>query len=757
MHTVEGKLDPQRLTEGAVMRKALMREGVLLMVASGLVLLCGAACAVDRGAPPTPAHDVLDTYFDVHVDDPYRWLENADDLAVKRWSAAQDARTRKYLDGLPQRKPIYDRLWRQISKTSSSFFDLHAVGERIFALSSQPPKQQPMIVVMSREADPAKARVIVDPNALNPKGTTAIDWYVPSPDGKLVAVSLSDNDSEDGTLRIFEVATRRPLGEAIPGVQYPTAGGSLAWRADSRGFWYTRYPGTERPAAERHFFQKVYFHKIGERPAKDAYVLGQDFPKVAEIFLDNRFNPNVVLVAVANGDGGEFEHFVIGADGKARQVTHFEDQVVSAVVGSDDALYLVSHKDAPHGKLLKLYLSDLALEHARLIVAESEYAIQPGGEFSGEPVVVTAKRLYLRELDGGPSRVAVFDHEGIPQATMPVPALASVDEVEPLGDGTLLYSIRTYLRPPYFSRYEEASGTAFDTLLAQTSPVSYPDVEVVREFAVSKDGTKVPVSIVRRKGLTQDGTHPTLLTGYGGYGLSMTPQFLGPEVRLWLDADGVYAIANLRGGGEYGDQWHRQGALTHKQNVFDDFAAVARYLITQKYTSERHLAILGGSNGGLLMGAEMTQHPELFRAVVSRVGIYDMLRVELDPNGAFNTTEFGSVKDEHQFRALYAYSPYHQVTEDTRYPAVLMATGEHDGRVNPMQSRKMVARLQAATVSGRPVLLSINEHAGHGIGSALSIRANQMADSEAFLFDQLGMKVPEQGPAQTLARAARRQ
>jgi prolyl oligopeptidase len=720
----------------------------MAVVINGPLLLCSDAGAADRSAPPTVAHDVVDTYFDVKVDDPYRWLENGDDASVKRWSAAQDARTRKYLDALPVRKPIFDRLWRQISKTSSSFSSLRVVGDQVFALYSQPPKQQPMVALLSREVDPAKARVVVDPNTLNPKGTTAIDWFVPSPDGKKVAVSLSDNGSEDGSLHVFDVGSRREIGEVIPRVQYPTAGGSLAWRADSSGFWYTRYPGPERPAAEQHFFQKVYFHRIGDKPAKDTYVLGQDFPQVAEIFLDNGFNAKYTLVTVGNGDGGEFAHYVISPDGSAHQVTHFEDKAVAAAIGPDDQLYLVSRKDAPRGKLLKLDLADPKLEHARLIVPESQYVMLPSGEIAAEPVVVTPKLLYVRELDGGPSRVAVFDHEGMPQGILPLPDLATVDEVEPLGDGTVLYSVRTYLRPAFFSRYDEASGTAAETLLAQTSPISYPDAEVVREFATSKDGTRVPLNIVRSKGATLDGSHPVLLTGYGGYGISMSPHFLGPDVRLWLDAGGVYVIANLRGGGEYGEQWHQQGALTHKQNVFDDFASAARYLIAQKYTTEGRLAIIGGSNGGLLMGAALTQHPEMFRAVVSRVGIYDMLRVELDPNGVFNTTEFGTVKKQDQFRALFAYSPYHQVTDDAKYPAVLMATGEHDGRVNPMQSRKMVARLQAATVSGRPVLLSINEHAGHGIGSALSIRASQMADIEAFLFDQLGMKMPsERGSA----------
>ena len=713
-----------------------------------MMLVCLVASAqvhaLDRGAPPTPVHDVPDTYFGQKVEDPYRWLENAQDPEVKRWVSEQDARTRKYLDGLAVRKPIFERLWSQISRTSRAFSSLHAAGDRIFALYTQPPKQQPMIALLTRDLDPAKARVVVDPNELNSKGTTAIDWYAPSPDGKLVAVCLSDNGSEDGSLHLFDVASRRQVGDVIARVQYPTAGGSIAWRADSKGFWYTRYPGADRPAAEQHFFQKVYFHRIGDKSESDAFVFGQDLPKVAEIRLGNRFNPRYLLVTVANGDGGEFAHYVIGPDGVVRQVTRFEDKIVDAAIGPDDYLYLVSLKDAPRGTLLKLNLADPRLEQAQVIVPESKY-VMPLRPSVGA-LVVTEKRLYVGEQDGGPERVAAFDHDGNPQGSLPLAGPATVDEVEPLGGGTLLYSVATYLRPPYYARYDETGGASVETRLAQTSPVAFPDAEVVREFATSKDGTRVPLNIVRRKGVQLDGSHPVLLTGYGGYGLSLTPRFLGPQVRLWLDAGGVYVIANLRGGGEYGEQWHEQGALTHKQNVFDDFAAAARYLIDQMYTSKKRLAIVGGSNGGLLMGAQLTQHPELFRAVVSEVGIYDMLRVELAPNGAFNVTEFGSVKDEQQFRALYAYSPYHQVTDDTRYPAVLLTAGQYDGRVDPMQSRKMAARLQAATASGLPVLLSVSSNAGHGIGSSLTIRVNQIADAEAFLFDELGMKFPVTEP-----------
>jgi prolyl oligopeptidase len=724
--------------EGRIMRRRQTGQ-LIALISSGCVLCAAPAHAADPGAPPTVTQAVTNTYHGIKVDDPYRWLENAADPKVHDWSLAQDARARQYLNGLPQREPIYRQLMSQIAATSSSYHGLQVVGSNVFALYSQPPKEQPMIALLTNAADPALARVIVDPNIINPKGTTAIDWFVPSPDGKWVAVSMSDNGSEDGSLHLFEVASGHEVGSPIPRVQYPTGGGSVAWRGDSRGFWYTRYPALDRPQDEQHFFQQVYFHRMGEDSTKDSYVFGKGLPKVAEIVLETRSNPNIVLAAVANGDGGEYAHFLIQPNGQVQQITHFEDQVVAATVAADGAVYLVSRKNAPRGALLKLAPDAMDIRRATVLVPESDAAMLSAGEFGGDPVTVTASAIYVRELVGGPSRVAIFDLAGKALGELPLPGPAAVDEVEPLNDGTVLYSIATYLRPPYYARYDAKAAKSLDTKLAQSSPVSFSDSEVVREFARSKDGTSIPLNVIRRKGVALNGALPVLLYGYGGYGISETPYFLGANTRLWLDGGGVYVIANLRGGAEFGESWHVQGALIHKQNVFDDFIAATEYLVSHHYTDNKHLAILGGSNGGLLMGAVLTQRPELFRAVVSVVGIYDMLRVELDPNGLFNTTEFGTVNNPEQFAALYGYSPYHRVREGVAYPAIFMATGETDGRVNPMHSRKMVARLQAATSSGKPIYLSIQSNAGHGVGSALSIRVNQSADIYSFLFDQLGV------------------
>jgi prolyl oligopeptidase len=306
-----------------------------------------------------------------------------------------------------------------------------------------------------------------------------------------------------------------------------------------------------------------------------------------------------------------------------------------------------------------------------------------------------------------------------------------------LEDGPLLFRAVSYTEPAAWFHCANEKTEPLKTALQSTSPLSFADIEVRREFATSKDGTKIPLNILFRKGMRRDGQNPTLLYAYGGYGISMSPNFDFTR-RLWFDRGGVYAVANIRGGGEFGEEWHKAGNLTKKQTVFDDFAVAAEYLIKEKYARPERLAIQGGSNGGLLMGAMITQHPDLFRAVVSSVGIYDMLRVELAPNGAFNVTEFGTVKNPEQFKALYAYSPYHHVVDGTKYPAVLMMTGANDGRVAPYHSRKMTARLLAANKSGNPILLRTSSSAGHGIGTALSERIKQSADIYAFLFAQLG-------------------
>ena len=731
------------------LRLAALALGFSSVAALALGFSSVAALASVPPPPPTPADNVVDTIQGVRIADPYRWLENWNDPKVQAWSDAQNTRTRAYLDRLPGRAAIKNKLTALIKATSPSYYQLEARGTRVFAMYSDPAKQQPMLVTLNASADPKSRKALIDPNVLDAAGHTEIDWFVPSNDGTKVAISLSQNGSEDGTLHVFDVASGKEVDKPIPRVQYGTAGGSLAWTADGKSFWYTRYPGPDAPASEQHFNMQVYFHALGSDAQKDPLALGKadGLERVSEVFLSNRFNLGSIMAMVQRGDGNIWAFYILAPGAKAVKVGDYPDKIVYATLGPDGAIYGISRMNSSNGKIVKLKppFAMHALASAPVIVPEGSSAILSGGAEQGEPDLAFSKdRLFVRDIVGGPNEVRIFALDGKPMGKLPLPPIAGNSEVETLANGDVLFDISTYLRPRYYAEWHPATGKSEETGLKVTSPISFADAEVVREYATSKDGTKVPVNIIRRKGTKLDGRNPTLLYGYGGYGISQTPRFLGATWRLWLDHGGVYAVANIRGGAEFGERWHQEGMLTKKQNVFDDFAAAGQHMIDAHYTNHDKLALLGGSNGGLLMGALITQHPELARAVVSAVGIYDMLRVELDPNGSFNVTEFGTVKNPEQFKALYAYSPYHHVVKGTAYPAVLMLTGATDPRVNPMQSRKFTAALQAATsAADHPILLRTSKNSGHGIGSSLDERIAETTDQLSFLFDQLGMAGPQ--------------
>jgi len=695
-----------------------------------IALLLAAASILAAQPPATPKRPVTDVYHGVRVTDDYRWLEDFSNPEVKAWSDAQNAYARRYLDGLSQRAACYEQIRKLVDRTSAVYYSLRWSGGGWFAMKRQPPKEQPMLVWIRSTDQPVDERTIVDPNAFDAKGGTGIDFYVPSLDGKRVAVSMSKGGSESGDVHVYDAATGQETGDLVPRVNGGTAGGSLAWNADGSGFWYTRYPRAgERPPADLDFYQQVYFHTLGAKTEADTYALGKDFPRIAEISLLTSEDGRYVAARMANGDGGDFAHYLRTPSGEWIQIARFADEISEIEFGSAGDLYLLSRHNAPMGKVLRMALTNPRLEDAKVFVPEGKLAIRG--------IVAAGRRIYVLDQAGGPSQVRVFRAEGGPADVLPLPPVAGVAGMAPAGGDKLLLRITTYLSPPAWQRYDPASKTLTPTALRETGAADFSDAEVVREFAASRDGAKVPLNIIRRKGTKLDGNNPVLLYAYGGYGISLGP-FYDVGMRPYLDRGVVYVIANLRGGGEYGEAWHRAGMLTRKQNVFDDFAAAAHWLIDRRYTTPARLAIEGGSNGGLLMGAALTQHPELFRAVVSHVGIYDMLRVELQPNGAFNVTEFGTVKEPEQFRALYAYSPYHRVQDGAQYPAILFLTGANDPRVDPSHSRKMTARLQASGTK-RLVLLRTTSEAGHGIGTALSEQIAQEADVMAFLFDQWGI------------------
>ncbi len=705
---------------------------ILATLAVASVLLAQTPSAAQP--PRAPRRPVTETHHGVEVVDPYRWLEDSGSPEVKEWTAAQGAAARAWLDALPSAKEIREQV-REIVVSRSPFW--YRLAERKgtwFAMKSDPARQQPVLVRLASPDDPAGERILLDPQAIDPSGKTNVDWFVPSPDGKRIAVSLSRGGTESGDLTIFDVATMKPVGEPIPRVHGGTAGGSMAWTGDGKGFWYTRYPREgERPAADLPFYQQVWFHRIGTPGSSDVKELGDELPRIAEITLRAKDDGKWVLAEVKDGDGGDAELWLRpGGKGSWSRLSRLHDKAVEGEFGDGPELFLLSRHGAPRGRLLRLPLPPPAKEPlaaARVVIQEGDDAIQA--------VVPARDRLYVTYLAGGPSRLAMFTPAGKPLGEVPILPVSTVGQVVPVKSRGILFQNVSWVEPVAWYAFDPKSGRVSRTKLATVSPVDLSGAEAVRGFATSKDGTRVPVDVIRMKGTRIDGSNPAILYGYGGYGLSQTPVF-SPLRALWLRNGGVYATAILRGGGEFGDAWHLAGNLTRKQNVFDDFIAAAGWLVQEGYTRPERLGILGGSNGGLLVNAVVTQRPELFRAAASLVGISDAVRVETTPNGAFNVPEFGTVKDPEQFKALLAYSPVHRVVDGTRYPAVLLTAGEGDPRVDSWHAKKMAARLQEATTSGLPVVLRISGW-GHGIGSSRDETIAQQADVWAFFFAELGV------------------
>lgn len=726
------------------------RPLILSAILLSSILLVGQSPA-PPSLPATPKRPVVDDYFGVKVGDDYRWLEDAANPDVIAWSAAQTAYARSILDPLPLHDALYQFLRRANTVHSAVFYNLVPSRDGIFAMSSQPGKQQDVLVVLKSPDDPASQRIVVDPGALDPANSTAIQFFVPSPDGSKIALSLPTGGSMAAPIQVFDVAPGRLLPDVLDHVTGET-GASVAWSPDGSGFYYTRYPREgERPEADLNFYEQIYFHKLGTKQSEDTYVLGKHFPRVVDIWLslspDNRY----VLAEVGNGDATRFEQFLRSPSGQWTQISNFSDRIDSAVFG-DDALYMVSRLNAPRGKILRVPLASPSIRNAEVIVPQGPAVIR-GVEYTlagpRPAFTATSNLLYVTEILGGPTQIRIFDHHGRTLGAVPSAPLSSITQIVPLENDRILFGNESYLSPPAWFYYNPKEKTVTPTASRETSPVDYSDSEVLRAFCVSKDGTRVPLNIIRRKGTILDGKNPVILTGYGGFGLVNAPYF-DPEIRPWLDAGGVFAVANIRGGGEFGEEWHTEGSGIYRQNSFNDFIACAEYLINAGYTNPSKLGIEGGSNGGLLMGAALTQRPELFRAVVAVAGPMDMLREENSANGQTLVAEFGSVKNPEQFKALYAYSPYHHVHDGAKYPAVLFITGDNDPAVDPAHSRKMTARLQAATTSGLPVLLINFTNAGHG-GIGISEDQQTAIDTYQyeFLFGQLGVNWP---PGSTAGR-----
>jgi prolyl oligopeptidase len=674
--------------------------------------------------PTTRRDDVVDELHGERIADPYRWLEDGESAETRAWTEVQNALTESYLAGSPSRPPIRARLDELLS--------IGALGAptpahgRYFYQSRDGRQDQPVLNL--RQGVHGADQVILDPNALDADGTTALDWWHPSDDGALLAYGLSQDGSEESVLHVMDVANGTVLPDRIP----HTRAADVAWLPDATAFYYTRFPAPGSvPEGEEHYHRVVRFHRLGSDPADDPLIFepaAKEFWPGVSLSPDGRW----LLISVSRTfDQTDLWLQDIRAGTPPVPVARDLPALFDGGV-LDGVLYLRTNLRAPTYGLYRLEAEEPNLENLRELVAPRPDAVLDG-------VSIAGNHLLLTYLEKATSRLRIARRDGTGLREHPLPGLGGIFGLGAEWDGDeLFYGFSSYTVPP--SVYRIDLGTGEEALWRRVeADVRSDRFEVSQVTYESKDGTPITMFVVQPRGMAIDGENPTYLTGYGGFNISMAPGF-SRSLILWLERGGVVAIPNLRGGGEYGESWHQAGMLGNKQNTFDDFIAAAEWLIAKGYTKPERLAVAGGSNGGLLMGAVLTQRPELFRAVVVQVPLLDMLRYHHFLIARLWIPEYGAPDDPEQFRWLRAYSPYHHVRDGVRYPAVLLATAESDTRVDPMHARKMAARLQAATSADRPVLLRLESRAGHGAGKPLSKVLDELTDTWTFVFRELGVE-----------------
>lgn len=674
--------------------------------------------------PPSKAEVVYDTLHGVVIADHYRWLEKQDDPPVTEWVDKQTQFTRSILDTLPYRNEINAQLKKLYDLTTISSPSIY--GSRYFFFKREA-GQNHSVMYVREGSHTAPARVVLDPNSFSTDGTVALDWMHPSPEGNLVAYGKSEGGSEISTLYIRDVTTGKDLDLTIP----YTRAASVAWLKDLSGFYYTHYPKLGAvPAGDEKYFRRVYFHKMGDNPDNDKLIFGEGRPKEEwcdiELSSDHRY-----LLLSASLDWTKNDLWIRGINQTGNFIPVAEK--LDGSFGGDvygNTLYLLTNYQAPRYKIMTTPVNNPKMDNWEELIPEQKGVIRGFRIVGGKLVLLMSEDVV--------SKIYIYSLEGKKEKEIPLPTLGSVGGIDGKQDGEeLFFSFTSYFYPPTVYRYDMNIGKLEETEKMQLD-FDLSVYEVKQIFYTSKDGTKVPMFIVNKKGLKLDGTNPTLLYGYGGFDISITPNFIR-GLYVWLDRGGVYAVANIRGGGEYGRTWHEAGRLEKKQNVYDDFIAAGEWLIANKYTSPQKLAIQGGSNGGLLMGAMLTQRPDLFKAVICQVPLLDMLRYDKFLIARLWIPEYGSAADPAQFKWLQAYSPYQKVKEGVKYPATLITTGVQDSRVDPMHAFKMTALLQKANSGPNPILLRVEPKAGHGAGKPVSKILNEQTDIWSFLLWQLGV------------------
>jgi prolyl oligopeptidase len=771
-----------------------MSGGFRLLVSLSFFLVFFAAAAVYAGSDPkspepqTPSgppeaeiKPIIDIFHGTKVLDNYRWLEDGNSPETKKWVAGELAYTRSILDPLPGRDAIHKRLTELLAIGSVTPPEI--AGKYYFYTKREGTQNQPVLYVrenprsIHKEPDlsgaptdqnstpendtdktpdtPTPDRVLVDVNQLAADGTVALDWFQPSNNGRYVAYGTSAGGSEVSTLHIIETKT----GTILPDTIERTRACSIAWLHDNSGFYYTRYPNKgDVPAGQEMYNRHVFFHALGDTVDHDDKIFGEgrdpeDWPNV-HLSNDGRW----LLIDVEQGwVKSELFLMDLKKNTPPTRVTTGKSFLYRGEV-YEGKIYITTNEDAPRSRVFVADAGDYEREHWKEIIPQSDAVLQGAAVFGG--------KLFAQYEQNATSQLKLFDLDGKKLNDISLPAIGSV-----FGTGgrwnrdEIFFGFQSFTVPPSIYRVDlntapqglkpesgqGSSGTTESRALPKSviwTKVDAPSIdpsayEVAQEWFHSKDGTRVPMFIVHKKGLIKNSRTPTLLTAYGGFNVSLTPTF-SRTAYLWMEHGGVYAVANLRGGAEFGEDWHRAGMLDKKQNVFDDMIAAAEHLISEKYTDSRHLAIQGGSNGGLLMGAMITQRPDLFRAVICAVPLLDMIHYQDFQIAKLWIPEYGTAEKADQFKWLYAYSPYHHVKAGVEYPAVLFLTGDFDTRVDPMHAKKMAAEMQAQAKNGmsksRPILLRIEPKAGHGAGKPVVKQIEEFTDVYSFLFWQLGVK-----------------
>ncbi len=679
--------------------------------------------------PPTRKSDQIDDYHGVKVADPYRWLEDLDSAETKAWVEAQNKLSFDYLAAIPARNSLKDRITRlwNYEKYGVPFKE----GNRYFYYRNSGLQNQSVLyTVTGLDATP---KMILDPNTLSADGTVAVSGTQVSPDGKLLAYSISASGSDWQEWKVRDVDTGKDLADHLKWVKFS----GVSWTSDAKGFFYSRYDEPKGDSLKAtNYFQKVYFHKLGTPQAEDVLIFERpdqkDWLFGATVTEDGKY---LIITIFQGTDVKNRVYYVDLTASDTRVVWKLLDDFDAAYnfVGNEGSrFWFQTDLNAARGKIIEIDVDKSSRDNWKVIVPEATDALQSAS--------VVDNKFILNYLKDAYTKVRIHDTKGKLLSQVAFPGIGSAGGFGGKAkDKETFYYYTGFTTPTTIYRYDMTTGksTIFREPKVEFNPADYETKQV---FYASKDGTKVPMFITHKKGLKLDGNNPTYLYGYGGFNISMTPGFSVANM-VWMEMGGVYAQPSLRGGGEYGEDWHQAGMKLKKQNVFDDFIAAAEWLIANKYTSRPKLAIGGGSNGGLLVGAAMTQRPDLFGAALPAVGVMDMLRFQKFTIGWAWVSDYGSSDNADDFKALLAYSPLHNIKPGTKYPPTMITTADHDDRVWPGHSFKFAAALQAAQGGDAPILIRIETKAGHGAGKPTSKTIEEIADRWAFLTRTLNMKV----------------